>query len=41
VYIAPSIGENTDQILSEVLRLSAGEIGKLHDERIVANRIVR
>jgi 2-methylfumaryl-CoA isomerase len=38
-YIAPSMGADTDQVLSEVLRLSAGEIGKLHDDRIVASRI--
>ena len=33
---APSIGEHTDEILSEVLGLGEREIGRLHDERIVA-----
>ena len=33
---APTLGEHTDQILSETLGLSDGEIGRLHDDRIVA-----
>ena len=33
---APELGEHTDEILAEILGLGEGEIGKLHDERIVA-----
>jgi len=33
---APLLGEHTDIVLSEVLGLSSAEIGRLHDERIVA-----
>jgi 2-methylfumaryl-CoA isomerase len=33
---APLLGEHTDIVLSEVLGLSSGEIGRLHDRRIVA-----
>jgi 2-methylfumaryl-CoA isomerase len=33
---APSIGEHTDEILSDVLGLGEREIGQLHDERVVA-----
>ncbi|MBQ61439.1 MAG: 2-methylfumaryl-CoA isomerase [Gammaproteobacteria bacterium] len=33
---APVLGEHTDQILAEDLGLSSGEIGALHDTRIVA-----
>ena len=33
---APQLGENTDEILAEELRLSAAEIGILHDAGIVA-----
>jgi 2-methylfumaryl-CoA isomerase len=33
---APALGEHTDIVLSEVLGLSSTEIGRLHDERIVA-----
>jgi 2-methylfumaryl-CoA isomerase len=33
---APVLGEHTDPVLSEVLGLSSTEIGRLHDERIVA-----
>lgn len=33
---APILGEHTDQILADLLGLSAGEIGKLHDQKIVA-----
>ena len=31
----PQLGEHTEQVLSEVLNLSTGEIGKLHDKKIV------
>jgi Predicted acyl-CoA transferases/carnitine dehydratase len=34
--LAPRLGEHTDEILLEVLGLSEGEVGKLHDEGIVA-----
>jgi 2-methylfumaryl-CoA isomerase len=30
------LGEHTDHVLAEVLGLSAGEIGRLHDSGIVA-----
>lgn len=33
---APRLGEHTDEILGDLLRLSSAEIGKLHDQRIVA-----
>ena len=33
---APVLGEHTDIVLAEVLGLSSAEIGRLHDERIVA-----
>ncbi|MGF1604936.1 MAG: CoA transferase [Rhodothalassiaceae bacterium] len=33
---AARLGEHTDQILAETLGLPSGEIGRLHDERIVA-----
>ncbi len=33
---APRLGEHTDTVLAEVLGLSAAEIGRLHDQRIVA-----
>lgn len=33
---SPRLGENTDEILSEWLGLSSAEIGKLHDQGIVA-----
>jgi 2-methylfumaryl-CoA isomerase len=33
---APALGEHTDEVLSEVLGLSAGEIAKLHDDAVVA-----
>ena len=33
---APLLGEHTDAVLSEVLGLSSAEIGRLHDERVVA-----
>ena len=33
---APTLGQQTDQILSDVLGLDSGEIGKLHDKGVVA-----
>jgi 2-methylfumaryl-CoA isomerase len=33
---APRLGEHTDMVLAEVLGLPAHEIGRLHDERLVA-----
>jgi len=33
---APRLGEHTDEILAEWLRLSSGEIGTLHDQGIVS-----
>ena len=33
---APMLGEHTDIVLSQILGLSSAEIGRLHDERIVA-----
>jgi 2-methylfumaryl-CoA isomerase len=33
---APRLGEHTDEVLAEVLGLSAAEIGRLHDEGVVA-----
>ncbi len=33
---APSLGQHTDEVLAEVLGLSAAEIGRLHDAQIVA-----
>jgi len=32
---APRLGEHTDEVLAEVLGLSAAEIGRLHDEGVV------
>jgi 2-methylfumaryl-CoA isomerase len=34
---APRIGEHTDEILSQLLGLGEGEIGRLHDDHIVAS----
>jgi 2-methylfumaryl-CoA isomerase len=36
---APVLGEHTDEVLSEVLRLSDAEIGKLRDRHLVAGPI--
>lgn len=36
VRAAPRLGENTDEILTDVLGLSDTEIGRLHDARIVS-----
>jgi len=33
---APRLGEHTDEILLDILGLSEEEVGKLHDEGIVA-----
>lgn len=33
---APRLGEHTDEILAELLGLSSGEIGALHDQKVVA-----
>lgn len=34
--VAPLLGQHTDEILSGILGLSEAEIGKLHDEKVVA-----
>jgi 2-methylfumaryl-CoA isomerase len=34
---APRLGEHTGEVLAEVLGLSAAEIGRLHDQGIVAS----
>lgn len=36
VQPAPKLGQHTDEVLSEVLGMSSGEIGKLHDAGVVA-----
>jgi 2-methylfumaryl-CoA isomerase len=36
VQRAPALGEHTEEILAEVLRLDAGEIARLHDAGVVA-----
>jgi 2-methylfumaryl-CoA isomerase len=33
---APRLGANTDEVLAELLGLSSGEIGRLHDAGLVA-----
>ena len=33
--VAPTLGQHTDEILSGILGLSDGEIGKLHDDKVV------
>jgi 2-methylfumaryl-CoA isomerase len=33
---APRLGQHTDEVLSELLRLEAAEIGRLHDKGIVS-----
>lgn len=33
---APSLGQHTDQVLAEVLKLSSAEIARLHDQGVVA-----
>jgi 2-methylfumaryl-CoA isomerase len=37
---APLLGSHTDEILGDVLGLSAAEIGRLHDEGLVAGAAV-
>lgn len=37
---APLLGENTDEILAEVLGLGSGEIAKLHDKGVVAGPVM-
>lgn len=36
---APFLGEHTDEVLMDVLKLSSGEVGKLHDNKIVADKL--
>ncbi|MBB6123352.1 CoA transferase [Sphingobium subterraneum] len=36
---APMLGEHTDEVLADILGLSASEIGALHDHGVVANRM--
>jgi 2-methylfumaryl-CoA isomerase len=36
VLPAPKLGQHTDEVLSEVLGMSGGEIAKLHDAGVVA-----
>jgi 2-methylfumaryl-CoA isomerase len=36
VQPAPRLGQHTDQVLAELLGLSSGEIGRLHDQGLVA-----
>ena len=33
---APALGEHTDEVLADLLGLSEGEIGRLHDAGVVA-----
>jgi 2-methylfumaryl-CoA isomerase len=36
---APRLGEHTDEVLSEILHLSSGQIGQLRDKKVVAGPI--
>ena len=36
---APMLGEHTDEVLSEILHLSDGQIGKLRDQHVIAGPI--
>ena len=36
---APVLGQDTDQVLSEILGLSDGELGRLHDQGIIGNAV--
>ncbi len=36
---APTLGEHTDEVLSEILHLSNGQIGKLRDKQVIAGPI--
>jgi len=38
---APMLGQHTEEVLLDVLGLSAAEFGRLHDEGIVAGRARR
>ena len=33
---APLLGQHTDEILAEILKMGSTEISRLHDEKIVA-----
>ena len=35
----PTLGEHTDEVLSEILHLSDGQIGKLRDKHVIAGPI--
>lgn len=35
---APYLGEHTDEVLMDVLKLSSGEVGRLHDNKVVADK---
>lgn len=39
VQLAPRLGQHTDEVLSEILGLTSGEIGRFHDSGIVAGPI--
>jgi 2-methylfumaryl-CoA isomerase len=36
---APLLGEHTDEVLSDILQLSAGQIGKLRDKHVIAGPV--
>ena len=36
---APLLGEHTEEVLADVIGLSATEIGRLHDEGVVAGPV--
>ena len=36
---APVLGQDTDQVLSEILGFSDGELGRLHDQGIIGNAV--
>ena len=36
VALAPKLGQHTDAILADILGMSSGEIGRYHDDQIVA-----
>ena len=36
---APRLGENTDEVLASVLGLSGGEIGRLHDQKVISGSL--
>ena len=35
---APTLGQHTDEVLAELLGMGSGEIGRLHDQKLVAGR---